>query len=183
MNYGTSAHESIEKCPVCGLNKLHKNEVIYDVPLLGQVVIFSCYCEACGYRHMDIVSMELKGGRRISYVVEDEEDIYAKIVRAPTATIKVPELGTTIRPGPAAQAFITNVEGLMERIRDAIEMAIRWSESDEEKKQGLAYLKKIEEILNGNEKATIIIEDPLGNSFIIPPKGREKKLKIEYMEY
>jgi len=48
-----------------------------------------------------------------------------------------------------------------------------YTENREKKKE---IVERIEKIRNGKEKATLIIDDPLGNSAIIGKKAKKRKL-------
>ena len=56
---------------------------------------------------------------------------------------------------------------------------MNWVETDEEKKKAEEIAERIENIKNGKETATLIIEDPLGHSAIIGDGVKEEKLTDE----
>ena len=102
-------------------------------------------------------------------------------MRTSTATIYIPELGAVIEPGVDAPIFITNIEGILSRIEDAIDR-IRVLEdnktNDEEVARIREYIAKVKQ--KGGE-LTIIIDDPTGLSKIIA-KESAGKIVIEYVE-
>ncbi|MBA3044286.1 hypothetical protein FP804_04025 [archaeon] len=63
----------------------------------------------------------------------------------------------------------------MERIIKKIKNVIQDKKTKNTKKKK-DVLKKIEKIIEGKEKATLIIDDPLGNSAIIGKKAKKRKL-------
>ncbi|MBU2565058.1 MAG: hypothetical protein KJ655_02215, partial [Candidatus Thermoplasmatota archaeon] len=67
--------------------------------------------------------------------------------------------------------FVSNIEGVLERIKNVIQDI--QTKNTKKKKD---VLKKIEKIVEGKEKATLIIDDPLGNSAIIGKKAKKRKL-------
>lgn len=109
--------------------------------------------------------------------IEGEEDMYIKIVRSTSGTVIIPELGAKLEPGPLSEAFITNVEGLLNRFVDILIQLMH--DTPEKREDILDLLKKIGYIRHGRMKATIIIQDPLGNSAIISDKVERRKLKEE----
>lgn len=171
-----------ERCPYCGKDTLIVRQFEYEMPYIGRVFLVSTVCESCGYISKRAYPLEEKEPCRIEYVIDDEEDLKARVVKSDTARIEIPELGASIDPGPASQTIITNVEGILDRIRDALLAMISWAETKEEKIKGEEILKKLNEVIEGKRKATLIIEDPRGISRIIPPKGKEHKLKVSKLE-
>ena len=98
-----------------------------------------------------------------------------RIIKSSKATIKLPHI-TTITPGPVSKGYITNIEGILNRVKHQIE-ATRNSEEDETvKKKAKNLLKKLTKISWGQEKQKIIIEDPSGNSAIISERAVKTKL-------
>ena len=167
-----------EKCPFCNRNSLIIREYECEMPYVGRIFIISTVCEECGYVHKSVYPLEEKEACKIEYVIEDEEDLKVRVVKSSTARIIIPEIGATVDPGPASQTIITNVEGILDRIKEALLILIEWAEKSEEKKRGLEVLKVLNEALEGKRKLTLIIEDPRGVSCIIPPEERKYKLKI-----
>ncbi|HIP16731.1 MAG TPA: ZPR1 zinc finger domain-containing protein, partial [Methanothermococcus okinawensis] len=105
-----------------------------------------------------------------------EEDLNKRVVKSSTGHVKVPELGFEVKPGPASQGYISNVEGVLNRLEESLRMLMNWVEEEGEKKKAEEILKKLENIKEGNEVATLIIEDPLGHSAIIGDGVKEEKL-------
>jgi len=107
-----------------------------------------------------------------------EEDLNKRVVRSSTGYIKIPEWGFEVRPGPASEGYISNVEGVLNRLEDSLKMLLKWVDG-EEKRKGEEILKKIEDVKRGKENITLIIEDPLGHSAIIGDGVKEEKLSEE----
>lgn len=178
---GRVIYTGIEKCPVCGRNTLHIVETLYEDPVFGQLILYSQQCSSCGFRRVDIQYLEFRGPSRLVYVAEDADDVYKTyIFRSSTATIKSPELGIEISPGPDAEAMITTVEGLLLRMLDVAEQMEVLNEGDDAVISKLREFKdRVSSALMGKLRFTIIIEDPYGNSTIKPPSGREGKVHVE----
>lgn len=176
---GKTVLQRVEECPMCKERTLVVRELEYDAPYIGKIYVYSMKCYTCGYVFKRAYSLEDKKPCRIEYPIEDEEDLKALVIRSESARVEVPELEATIDPGPAAEAVIMSLEGLLDRIREALIIMMRWADTHEQIKRGEEILKKLNKVLEGHGKVTVIIEDPRGLSAIIPPKGRESKLKIE----
>jgi zinc finger protein len=75
-----------------------------------------------------------------------------------------------ITPGPDAEGYISNVEGVLKRIEDVIRM-----QGESEKSREL--LQKIKNAKEGSEILHLKIEDPTGNSAIISEKALKEDIK------
>ncbi len=176
MEGGTGPQKILEytiKCPVCGRD-MKVEEYLYDMPLVGKVILSSGRCEVCGYRWSDVRLAEPRGPRKIIYRVERPGDENTVIIRASTATIRIPELGVEIIPGPASRGYITTIEGLILDILEKTEFLC--SEPDaplEECKKKIELLKKARD---GKIKYTVIMEDPEGVSAILSEKAKLEKI-------
>ncbi|RLF16843.1 MAG: hypothetical protein DRJ66_02390 [Thermoprotei archaeon] len=158
-------------CPSCLNKSLRIVEALHEIPYVGRILIISTKCDRCGYKHVDVFNIEQGKPIRISYKVKDVRDLSARIIRSMTATIKIPELGLMIEPGPLSQGEITTIEGYIIRFLDLLDLLC------EDKVLREEIRKKLELALEGKFTFTFIIEDPLGNSSMVVP--RAKDLKIE----
>ena len=82
--------------------------------------------------------------------------------------MRFPEFGIDVEPGPAAESFVTNIEGILLRLVPVVESAIRFAEAESEKERGEEVLQMIEAAREGEFVFTIIFEDPAGISGILP---------------
>ncbi len=80
----------------------------------------------------------------------------------------MPEFGIDIEPGPAAESFISNVEGVLWRTRPVVESAINFAETEEQRTNGREVLMRIDDAIAGRFPFTLILEDPVGVSGILP---------------
>jgi zinc finger protein len=164
------------ECPVCKKATLKITFNRHEIPYFGEVMESLAKCSSCKYRHVDVFSLEEKEPCKYTFKIECEEDMLVRVVRSSRATVKVPELGVKITPGPASQGFISNVEGVIERVREVIEAASR-DAGPKKKRKASKLLEKIESIKKGTSIATIIIEDPTGNSCIVSKKALKEELR------
>ena len=98
-----------------------------------------------------------------------------RVVKSSNATVKIPHIGS-IEPGEAANGYITNIEGILQRMKKQIEVLSDDSEEEEDRKKAKNMLKKLLRVMWGQEKLKLIIEDPSGNSAIISEKAVKSKL-------
>lgn len=165
-----------QPCPVCGKKTLTLTENEVEVPYFGKAYVFSMTCSNCKYHKSDVEFAEKKEPVKYSFEVNGEEDLKVRVVKSSSATIKIPHI-TTIEAGPASVGFITNIEGILKRVKVVLELARESEEDNKSKKKIKNMLKKLQKVMWGNEKLKIIIEDPKGNSAIISDKAVKSKLK------
>ncbi len=164
-----------EPCPICHEKTLTLMEHDQEVPYFGKVYVFSMTCSSCKYHKADVEVGERNEPARYTLEISSEEDMKIRIVKSSEATVKIPHI-TTITPGPASNGYVTNVEGILNRVKSAIE-ELRDSEEDlDAKKKAKNMLKKLLRVMWGQETIKLIIEDPSGNSAIISDKAVKTKL-------
>ena len=98
-----------------------------------------------------------------------------KVVKSGEATVKIPHI-ITIEPGPASSGYITNVEGLLQRVKEIIGSSVEAEEDDAAKKKAKNMLKKLTNVMLGRDTLKIIIEDQTGHSTIISEKAQKSRL-------
>lgn len=165
-------------CPLCHTD-LVMNWQRDNIPYFGEIMHVSARCH-CGFRFADTMILSSKEPMRYEMPVETLEDLDARVIRSTSGTIRIPEMGVTIEPGSVSESYITNIEGVMQRVREVLLTASRWVQGDEEKSsRSEELLCMVEEVIQGKRRITVIIEDPLGNSAIISKKVKATKLSEE----
>jgi len=165
-----------QPCPVCGQKALVLTERTMEVPYFGKTSLFSMTCSNCKFHKADVECLDKKEPCRYTFEIAREDDIKVRVVKSSEATVKIPHI-TTITPGPASIGYISNIEGIFNRVKHEIEVARDTAEEEEDRKKAKNLLKKITRIMWGQESQKIIIEDPSGNSAIISDKAVVEKLK------
>lgn len=160
-----------ERCPFCLKNTLTLRQAVRDIPYFGNIVLFSMTCEdsECGYHVADVEAEESKGKIKCSFTVESEDDLKVRVVKSSTAKITLPRI-MTIEPGENSNGYVTNIEGILNRVKKQLEELRDGSDDNVEKKKYKNLVKKLTKILWGQESLTISLEDPNGNSSIISDK-------------
>lgn len=161
------------ECPVCGSRTMESTVAVLDLPMLGEAVETTLVCPECGFRTSDVMITEQNEAVRYTLRVEKPEDISARVVRSTSGTIRIPELGILIEPGPASESFISNIEGVLMRVRNIVE-GLR-----DEKKEANKKIDEIDRAREGLIKFTFILEDPYGNSAILSEKAKKERLSTE----
>lgn len=165
-----------QRCPICHKNTLTLTEITKEIPYFGKIFIFSMKCSSCKYSISDIESETKKEPSKYIFEITSSKDMNIRVVKSSNATIKIPQLKMSVKPGPASEGYISNIEGILDRFVKIIEKE-KQSEDKKVKKHAKNLLKKIRKVKQGDIKLKIIIEDPTGNSAIISDKAKIEKLK------
>ncbi|MCD6371365.1 MAG: ZPR1 zinc finger domain-containing protein, partial [Candidatus Aenigmarchaeota archaeon] len=126
-------HSFIISCPVCGRKSfriLQKEDLI---PHFGEVLETFAHCEKCGYKTTDILPLEVHPPTNQKIKIDKKEVLEFRVVKSKFGEIKIPELGIHISPGPGSEGYITNVEGILDRIVNFLEGLKVIKEKDKKK--------------------------------------------------
>ena len=158
-------------CPNCNteIEYIYQTE---NIPYFSDILIISAICDSCGYKYVDTQLLRVNEPARYEVAVDTEEDLGIRVVRSMSASIEIPELGVRIDPGPACQGFVSNIEGVLDRVEQIVEGALLWGE-EEERENARTLLEKIEGVKCGEIPITLILEDRCGNSAIIADKAQK----------
>lgn len=173
--------EKLEKqpCPFCHKKDLTLAQEETDIPFFGKTFVFSMDCSNCKYHKSDVESAELKDPVKIVFTIESQKDLNVRVVKSAAATVKIPQMRMDVRPGPASDGFITNIEGILNRFEKIIEEQRDSAEDAKIKKHAKNLLKKLRKVKWGDIPLKVVIEDESGNSAIISEKAVIEKLKIK----
>jgi len=171
------------KCPKCKKGTINISQTEYDLPDEDKMLIIKLECDNCSFSKNDIIPLTTRTDPgRAELRVTEESDLQSKIYRSPSAKLEIPELELIVNPGPSADFYFTNVEGILFRFENAVSTYINsLEEGDPEKKQIIEILNDLQKAKNGDLPFTLIIEDPGGGSYIIPENKEKytfKKLEI-----
>lgn len=161
-------------CAACG----EECEYVYQtetIPYFSDILIVSAFCPACGYRYANTQMLQDGEPQRFTFRAESVDDLSVRVVRSMSGTLRIPELGVEIDPGPACEGFVTNVEGVLERILSVVEGVLSWAEG-EERIRAECLKAEIADARAGDLPITLIIEDPTGNSAIVSDRAVREPL-------
>ena len=147
-------------CPVCGAEAFFQNTIELDIPYFGSILSLVFLCKHCKFRQTDVLITDIKTPTRFSFRIDGVEDLSVRVVRSSSGTIRMPELGILVEPGESAESFVTNIEGILVRFENAVAQAIRFSDDQDAKLTGAEVLARLQRIWQGEEPATLIIDDP-----------------------
>ncbi|MEM0135143.1 MAG: ZPR1 zinc finger domain-containing protein [Thermoplasmatales archaeon] len=151
--------ESDLTCPVCSSKSLERGTTEIEVPHFGNVILYYLRCRNCGYRINDF-SYQGDFPKEDRVEINNTKDLEIKIVRGSSGTVLIPELGLELFPGPLAESFITNVEGLLNRFLQLMPLFDDPAKVDETES-------RIHDAISGKLRFTITLSDPTGVSHFI----------------
>jgi zinc finger protein len=172
-----------EPCPNCSKFGEARNAMT-NIPHFKEVLIMSFNCLFCGYR-----TNEVRGGgaipakgMQITVTVGCEDDMKRDVLKGYSAMLQIPEMDLELSHGSLGGVY-TTVEGLINKVytnlRDnnpfAVGDSISKHHSEDEatsKREFVTYLSNLKELCDGKRFPwTLILRDPLANSFVSAPIG------------
>lgn len=154
-------------CPACDHGGMDYNAERIDLPFFGESLETMVRCPACGYRHTDFVLTQVREASRHTYKISRPDDMSVRVVRSASGTVRIPELGVSIEPGVASEAFISNIEGVILRVERVLDQLDRDAEDAVARERIEAVRQAFEDLRAGRREATLVLEDPFGNSGIL----------------
>lgn len=170
-------------CPVCSGNQTAESITkTSNIPHFGEILETSIICSVCGYKNNDVICLEQK--EPVKYTLDINKDtLQSRVVKSQSATVSISELGLKVEPGPKSLGYISNVEGVIVRFKEGVKQALTIFDDEESQKNGLTILKKLSLLANGEINATLIIEDPFGQSNIMDMNTKKEPLTDEELKH
>ncbi|KAI6122694.1 zf-ZPR1-domain-containing protein [Pisolithus croceorrhizus] len=161
-----------------------------SIPYFKDTLIMSTNCENCGYRDNEVKSGAAisEKGKRITLRIEDREDLSRDILKSETCGLTIPEIDLALQPGTLGGRF-TTVEGILEQVYEELSAKVYTAGDsstmvDEDRQKFQHFLKQLKEvrypyhhwareydvlfaqITNAQKPFTLILDDPLANSYL-----------------
>lgn len=170
-------------CYCCGASGIMHSCVI-NIPYFKEMLIFCFKCDECGYKTTDV-----KGGGGISekgtmltLKVATEEDLNRDVFKSESSKIIIPELGFETDFGSLGSMY-TTVEGVIDKLANNLKH-MPFTNGDSSVDNSIPiFCKKLTELIKLKEPFTLIINDPLSNSFIFSIGDIEKDTNLVKEEY
>lgn len=159
-----------------------------NIPYFKDILIMSTNCDHCGYRDNEVKSGAAisETGRRLTLKVNDGEDLSRDILKSETAGLSIPEIDLHLAPGTLGGRF-TTLEGLLQNVYDELyEKVLMRGDStaadDATKFEG--FLGKLKGAISAEAcPYTLILDDPLANSYIQNPYAPDPDEQLEVENY
>ena len=87
-------------------------------------------CHSCGWKQTDFIPAEGKKAGCWSLLIENQNHLKSRVVRSSSCTIRIPELDLQVNPGSNATGYVSNVEGVINRFVEVINMVLRDLQND-----------------------------------------------------
>jgi zinc finger protein len=170
------------KCPTCEKGRIKIHKTTYDVPDGDKMLLIKFECNICNFTNNDIIPLTTHNTPgKMTLRVSNEIDLKSKIYRSPVGRLEIPELELFVEPGPNADFYYTNVEGILFRFENAVSIYRKNLEDDDVQIEEIdKVLQDLHEASKGEYKFTLIITDTGGGSYIIPED--ESKYSFEKFE-
>ncbi|KAI4253934.1 MAG: hypothetical protein L6R42_007385 [Xanthoria sp. 1 TBL-2021] len=151
-------------------------------------------CTECNYRSSDVkTGGEIpRLGKKIYLDVRDPLDLQRDILKSETCYLKIDEIDVEVAPGTMGGRF-TTVEGLLTQIRDDtkgtvfdmddVEGSGGDSMTEDKREAWTRFFDKIDMAIKGELQYTILLEDPLANSYVQNPWAPEPDERLREEEY
>ena len=173
-------------CIVCGYNEgLLMLAYTEEIAYFGEHTQVTLSCPECGWRQTDFIPAESREPASISFQISEIEDLSVRVIRGSGCTIRLVELDLEVRPGSQSMGYVSNIEGVLNRFQDVIEMVGREValEGDSKAMQDVADLmEKISQIRSGEFTVTLEMLDPCGHSLILSENVESRPLTLEELE-
>jgi zinc finger protein len=155
------------RCPACASPALVMRSQVERLPYFGETLFTTVLCQRCDFRHGSQMQLEVRPPARHTLRFALPRDAGVRVVRSHSGTWRIPELGFLAEPAEASEAFVSNLEGLLERVRDILVRARTMFDAPGEQAAVEARLLHLQRIMDGAEQGTLVVEDPNGTSAIL----------------
>ncbi|EPQ56429.1 zf-ZPR1-domain-containing protein [Gloeophyllum trabeum ATCC 11539] len=158
-------------CSSCGhhINTMMKK---VNIPYFKEILIMSTNCDKCGYRDNEVKagSAISEKGKKITLKVEDKEDLSRDILKSETCGLTIPEIDLVLQAGTLGGRF-TTLEGILDQVYEELsEKVFDTGEATvhdaDDKKTFETFLKNLKAIKAVERPFTLILDDPLANSYL-----------------
>lgn len=163
-----------------------------EIPYFGEHTQVTVQCQDCGWRQTDFIPAEGKKPGGCSVLIDSPDILSARVVRSSSCTVRLPELDLQVNPGSNSTGYVSNVEGVLNRFVEIINLVKRGHEteiidadSSEIREELITELSTLNEMLARIESLkepttieTITMEllDPHGHSMILHANTVEREL-------
>lgn len=144
---------------------------ITEIPYFKEIVLMVTDCAFCGCKDTEVKpgGAISEKARKITLKVQGPDDFKRDVMKADTAGVTIPEIDLELVPGTLGGKY-TTLEGLMDTIKEQLvkinPFAVGDSAESDTKCTFLKFVDKFTELQNQHTPFTLILDDPLGNSYI-----------------
>lgn len=178
-------------CPECGApDALTMLSLTEDIPYFGEHTQVTLACAECGWRQTDFIPAQEREPCAWSLEVNEPRMLAVRVVRGSSGTVRIPELGLEASPGNHSTGYVSNIEGVLQRFIDIIEMLLRQaardiSTDDPDRDSAERDQPQLRELLDtlcavrageSTQPLTVELLDPHGHSAILDDAAHSRPL-------
>ncbi len=163
-------HEFASNCGQCKAPCPTRMKMI-NIPHFKEVVIMSTACDYCGYKSNEVKSGGAISdkGKIITLKITCEDDLSRDILKSETSGLSIPEIDLELTSGTLGGKF-TTIEGILTEIRSELGDKTPFQQGDgavgDRKAMFATFLNKLQALTTFTTEWTIILDDPMSNSYI-----------------
>ncbi|EFP90350.1 uncharacterized protein PGTG_16110 [Puccinia graminis f. sp. tritici CRL 75-36-700-3] len=192
-------------CGSCG-HTLNTRMKKIEIPHFKEIILMSTNCGTCGYKDNEVKSATAISprGTKLVLKVSDKEDLARDILKSETAELSIPEIDLHLNPGTLGGRFTTleasSIKSSMNSIRRSsleatplphpllsktlpLKMGQAEDKQNHSKSSMELFLNKFKRIISAETPFTVILDDPISNSFIQNIYAPDDDPAIEKIEY
>uniref|UniRef100_A0A4W5RQT6 Zinc finger protein ZPR1 n=1 Tax=Hucho hucho TaxID=62062 RepID=A0A4W5RQT6_9TELE len=146
--------------------------LLTKIPFFKEIIISSFTCPNCSWSNTEIQSAGRIQDQGITYTlhVKSKQDMNREVVKADSATTRIPELDFEIPPY-TQKGSLSTIEGLLDPLFTLILLNIS------------EFIDKLKKLKEGESGFTLVIDDPSGNSFVENPFAPQKDEALSVCNY
>ena len=147
-----------------------------NIPHFSDLIIMSFSCDYCGAHSTETKTSGAVTDKSTNITLNAKEvsDLKRDLYKSDSCCVKIPEIELELDYGTLGGAY-TTVEGLLEKIKNHMYDLNGYSDSDDDFAQKIrSIIKTLEQFMSGEKKFTLILDDPLSNSFLRNPYHPEE---------
>lgn len=175
-------------CPACQRPAETRMHLI-EIPYFKEVLIMATSCDACGYKTNEVKSSGSlsEKGKRVTLNVTCIEDLSRDILKSETCKLSIPEIDLDLETGTLGGRF-TTLEGLLMQVYNELDSKVSFLGGDsadmEKHDRFRKLLDNLLAICEGKLICTIVLDDPLANSYLqnIFAPDDDPNMTIEFYE-
>ncbi|KAL2080511.1 hypothetical protein ACEWY4_024304 [Coilia grayii] len=160
--------------------------LLTKIPFFKEIIISSFTCPHCNWSNTEIQSAGRIQDQGVQYTlkVKSKMDMNREVVKADSATTRIPELDFEI-PAFTQKGSLSTIEGLINRAVAGLEQdqAVRRVTDPEVAAKLDEFIAKLKTLKNADTEFTLVIDDPSGNSFVENPCAPQKDPDLVVTRY
>lgn len=160
--------------------------LLTKIPFFKEIIISSFACAHCNWSNTEIQSAGRIQDQGVTYTlrVRSKQDLNRELVKADSATTRIPELDFEI-PAYTQKGSLSTIEGLIERAAAGLEQEqpIRKATVPEVAEKIDKFIEKLKKLKDVEQEFTVVIDDPSGNSFVENPCAPQKDEALSVTHY